>query len=213
MRLLKRISLWGSIFFVGLVLGSNLWVVYSTKDELYTEQSQLPEHGIALVLGTSNRTSSGAPNLFFQKRIETAAALYHSGKIDQLLLSGDNSSQYYNEPVTMQKALIKLGVPESAITLDFAGLRTLDSIVRCKEIFGQNKITIITQPFHSYRALFISQYYGMDAVAVVADEPGFEYSFKVRIREYMARTKAVLDLYVLKTSPRHMGQKEELNKG
>lgn len=213
MRLLKRISLWGSIFFIGLVLGSNLWVVYSTKDELYTEQNQLPEHGIALVLGTSNRTSSGAPNLFFQKRIETAAALYHSGKIDQLLLSGDNSSQYYNEPVTMQKALVKLGVPESAITLDFAGLRTLDSIVRCKEIFGQNKITIITQPFHSYRALFISQYYGMDAVAVVADEPGFEYSFKVRIREYMARTKAVLDLYVLKTTPRHMGQKEELNKG
>lgn len=213
MHWLKRICLWGIILFIALVLGSNIWVIYSTKDELYTEQNQLPEHGIALVLGTSHRTSSGGTNPFFKNRIETAAALYHSGKIDQFLLSGDNSSLYYNEPVTMQKALVKLGVPESAITLDYAGLRTLDSIVRCKEIFGQNKITIITQPFHSYRALFISQYYGMEAVAVVADEPGFEYSFKVRIREYMARTKAVLDLYVLKTTPRHMGQKEELNKG
>lgn len=213
MHALKRVSIWGLIFFVLLTVGSNVWVVFSTRDELYTEQNQLPDHGVGLVLGTSNRTSSGAPNLFFQKRIETAAALYHAGKIDKFLLSGDNSSVYYNEPVTMQKALVKLGVPESAITLDYAGLRTLDSIVRCKEIFGQNKITIITQPFHSYRALFISQYYQMDAVAVVTDEPGFDYSVKVRIREYIARTKAVLDLYVLKTSPRHMGQKEKLNHG
>jgi SanA protein len=213
MRWLKRISIGGITFFLVLVLGSNLWIVYSTKDELFTEQNQLPDHGVALVLGTSHRTSSGGPNPFFEKRIETAASLYHAGKIDRFLLSGDNSTLYYNEPVTMQKALIKLGVPASAITLDYAGLRTLDSIVRCKEIFGQNRITIITQPFHSYRALFISQYYDMDAVAVVADEPGFEYSFKVRLREYLARTKAVLDLYVLKTAPRHMGQKEELNKG
>jgi SanA protein len=90
-------------------------------------------------------------------------------------------------------------------------LRTLDSVVRSQKIFGQDEITIITQPFHSYRALFISEYYNMNAVAMVADEPGFEYSIKVRLREYLARTKAVLDLYVLKTVPRHLGQKEQLN--
>jgi SanA protein len=111
----------------------------------------------------------------------------------------------------MRKALMKLGVPSAAITLDYAGLRTLDSVVRCQQIFGQDKITIITQPFHSYRALFISLYYNIDAVAMVAGEPDFEYSVKVRLREYLARSKAVLDLYVFKTSPRFLGQKEELN--
>ena len=117
---------------------------------------------------------------------------------------------YYNEPIEMRKALIKLGVPTTAITLDYAGLRTLDSIVRCKEIFGQNRITIITQPFHSYRALFISRYYDIEAVAMVTDEQDGEYSFRIRLREYFARTKAVLDLYILKTSPRFLGEKEQI---
>ena len=139
-----------------------------------------------------------------------AATLYSMGKIDHFILSGDNSTKYYNEPLEMQKALVKKGVPESAITLDYAGLRTLDSVVRSKKIFGQDKITIITQPFHSYRALFISRYYNMDAVAMVADEPSLDGTFKVRLREYLARTKAVLDLYVFKTDPRFLGEKEEI---
>jgi SanA protein len=110
----------------------------------------------------------------------------------------------------MRKALIKLGVPTTAITLDYAGLRTLDSVVRCKEIFGQNRITIITQPFHSYRALFISSYYDIEAVAMVTNEPESEYSLRIRLREYFARTKAVLDLYILKTTPRFLGEKEQI---
>ena len=110
----------------------------------------------------------------------------------------------------MRKALMNKGVPATAITLDYAGLRTLDSIIRCKTIFGQNKITIITQPFHSYRALFISHYYDVDAVAMVAEEPEFENSVKVRVREYFARPKAVLDLYFFKTSPIFLGEKEQL---
>jgi SanA protein len=153
---------------------------------------------------------SGNVNPYFRNRIETAAQLYKTGKIDHLILSGDNRSMYYNEPIEMRKALIKLGVPTTAITLDYAGLRTLDSIVRCKEIFGQNRITIITQPFHSYRALFISRYYDIEAVAMVTDESDGEYSFRIRLREYFARTKAVLDLYVLKTSPRFLGEKEQI---
>lgn len=171
---------------------------------------KLPDHRVALVLGTSHRTTAGLPNQFFEKRMDTAAELYKIGKIDHFILSGDNRSKFYNEPVEMRKALMSRGVPSSAITLDFAGLRTLDSVVRSKEIFGQDKIIIITQPFHSYRALFISQYYDIEAVAVVASEPELEISFKVRIREYFARTKAVLDLYVFKTTPRFLGKKEDL---
>ena len=142
--------------------------------------------------------------------MDTAAELYKIGKIDHFILSGDNRSKFYNEPVAMRKALMSRGIPAAAITLDFAGLRTLDSIVRSKEIFGQDKIIIITQPFHSYRALFISRYYKIEAVAVVASEPELEISFKVKIREYFARTKAVLDLYILKTNPRFLGKKEDI---
>jgi SanA protein len=142
--------------------------------------------------------------------METAAELFAMGKIDHFIVSGDNRSMYYNEPMEMRKALLKKGVPASAITLDYAGLRTLDSIIRCKQIFGQEKITVITQSFHSYRALFISEFYDMDAVAMVADEPNFENSIKVRLREYLARPRAVLDLYILGTAPRFMGEKEEV---
>jgi SanA protein len=211
MRRLKRIVLTLLILFISLFIFCNLWIVRSTEGRIFSDLSKLPHHRIALVLGTSHRTTSGGPNPFFEKRIETAAELYKMGKIDHLILSGDNRSRYYNEPMAMLKALLKKGVPASAITLDYAGLRTLDSIVRCKEIFGQDKFIIITQPFHSYRAVFISQYYDINAIAMVAEEPDFEYSMKVRVREYLARTKAVLDLYVLKTPPRFLGRKEEIN--
>ena len=210
MRWLKRTVFTALLLFLLLMVASNLWIVRSTEHAVFSDFTKLPDHRLALVLGTSNKTVGGNVNPYFKKRMETAALLYRLGKIDHLILSGDNRSMYYNEPMEMRKALIKLGVPPSAITLDYAGLRTLDSVVRCKEIFGQNRITIITQPFHSYRALFISHYYDIDAVAMVADEPDFEYSFKVRLREYFARTKAVLDLYILKTSPRFLGEKEQI---
>ena len=210
MRWLKRIGFVLATAFLLVIIVSNLWIVNSTSPNVFTDIAQLPDHRVALVLGTSNKTISGRVNPYFQKRMETAAWLYKMGKVDHLIVSGDNRSMYYNEPMEMSKSLMKLGVPQTAITLDYAGLRTLDSVVRCKEIFGQNRIIIITQPFHSYRALFISGYYGMDAVAMVAGDPSVEYSFKVRLREYFARTKAVLDLYILKTSPRFLGEKEQI---
>ncbi|GHN03074.1 hypothetical protein WSM22_45630 [Cytophagales bacterium WSM2-2] len=193
-----------------LVLCANLWVVISTEDKVLTDNNALDGHKVALVLGTSSKLTSGASNPFFANRIKAAAQLYLEGKISHFIVSGDNRTIYYNEPMEMKKALIVLGVPDSIITLDYAGLRTLDSIVRSKEIFGQEKITIITQSFHSYRALFISRFYDIDAVALVAQDPNAETSFPVYIREYFARTKAVLDLYVLKTAPRHLGEKEPL---
>lgn len=210
MRWLIRFVL-GALFLLAVLIGvCNIWIVKSTEDNVFSDVSLLPEHRVGLVLGTSHRLASGGPNPFFHQRIEMAATLYELGKVNHFILSGDNSSRYYNEPMEMQKALIKKGVPASAITLDYAGLRTLDSVVRSKKIFGQEEITIITQPFHSYRALFISRFYNMEAVAMVADDPNSDNTLKVRLREYLARTKAVLDLYVFKTNPRFLGEKEEI---
>jgi SanA protein len=211
MRWLKRIFFGLILLLILLISICNVWIIKSTESRIYFDLTELPNHKVALVLGTSHRVVGGGPNPYFRKRIETAAALYKLGKIEHFILSGDNRTMSYNEPWEMRKALLKEGVPDSVITLDYAGLRTLDSIVRSKEVFGQDTITIITQPFHSYRALFISQYYKIEAVAMLAEEPGLDESLKVRIREYLARTKAVLDLYIFKTSPKHLGRKEEIN--
>jgi SanA protein len=198
---------------IGAVVGlamANWWVIRSTSSGIYSNYETIPSNPVGLVLGTSSRRADGSPNPFFHNRMEAAAQLYRLGKIGHIIVSGDNRSRFYNEPMEMQRALVKLGVPEAAITLDYAGLRTLDSVVRSKEIFGQDHITIITQPFHSYRALFISRYYNIEAVALVANEPGDDPAVSVYVREYFARAKAVLDLYVLKTSPRHLGEKEPI---
>ncbi len=210
MRWAKRVFLALILTFILLLAVCNFWIVKSTESKVYSDLSKLPDHRVGLVLGTSHRTVNGGPNPFFDNRIKTAAELYRLGKVDHFILSGDNSTRYYNEPVEMKKALVRTGVPASAVTLDYAGLRTLDSVVRSKEIFGQNKITIITQSFHSYRALFISDYYDIEAVAMVAEDP-VDQTFRVQVREYLARARAVLDLYILKTAPHHLGKKETIN--
>ncbi len=192
------------------VLFANIWVVSSTEDQILTDFKSLPDSSVALVLGTSHKLTNGLPNPFFEDRIFSAASLYKEGKATHFLLSGDNRTKYYNEPEEMKKALIKTGVPASAITLDYAGLRTLDSVVRSKEIFGQNKIIIVTQPFHCYRALFISRYYNIDAVALLPSATSPALTTNLNVREWFARAKAVLDLYILKTPPKHLGDKQPL---
>jgi SanA protein len=202
--------------FIGLsllvlsVVACNVWVVSSTQARVYDDIANVPHNKVALVLGTSSRLVGGAPNPFFVNRMTRAAELYKRNKVEHFILSGDNRTVYYNEPETMRGALMALGVPDSVITLDFAGLRTFDSIVRSKEIFGQDSITIITQTFHSYRAIFISDRVNVNAVAIVATEPDTEKALQVYFREYFARTKAVLDLYLLNTEPKHLGEKEPL---
>jgi SanA protein len=209
-RRLWRLGLLAGIGAVVALVVANWWVIRSTSSGIYSDYDAIPSNPVGLVLGTSSRRADGSPNPFFHNRMEAAARLYQLGKIGHIIVSGDNRSRFYNEPMEMKRALVKLGVPDAAITLDYAGLRTLDSVVRSKEIFGQDHITIITQPFHSYRALFISNYYDIEAVALVANEPGDEPAVSVYVREYFARAKAVLDLYVLKTGPRYLGEKEPI---
>lgn len=210
MKWVKRVLVSASTAVVLFFLSANIWVVKSTESRVFQDTDQVSDHRVALVLGTSHKLVGGGANPFFDHRMDRAAELYKLGKIDHFIVSGDNRTRYYNEPSEMRKALVARGVPSRAITLDYAGLRTLDSVVRSKEIFGQDKIIIITQFFHSYRALFISDYYGIDAIAMGAEEPVLEAAFKVRIREYFARAKAVLDLYILHTHPQHLGEKEEI---
>ncbi|MEQ9415517.1 MAG: ElyC/SanA/YdcF family protein, partial [Cyclobacteriaceae bacterium] len=97
------------------VVVSNVWIVNSTSGKVYSNYDSLSNHKVALVLGTSHLLTSGAPNPFFDNRMETAAALFKNGKVKHFIVSGDNRTKYYNEPLEMKRALVKLGIPSSAI--------------------------------------------------------------------------------------------------
>jgi SanA protein len=107
--------------------------------------------------------------------------------------------------------LMELGIPEEKITLDFAGFRTLDSIVRCKKVFQQEKFTIISQNFHNQRAIFIANKYDIDAIAFDARDVGEAYGRKTMLREYFAKVKAVIDLYLLRKQPKFLGEPIRIN--
>jgi len=186
---------------VVVVLLCNWWVVTSTRDQIFFDIGQLPSNDVALVLGTSKFVRSGKENLFFRYRMEATARLWKEGKIKYIILSGNNDSEYYNEPMDMQKALLKLGIPQDVMTLDYAGFRTFDSVVRCKEVFNQDKITIISQNFHNARALYIGNHEGIEAIAFAAQDVPDGYSFRTLIREYMARPYAMLDVYFIRPQP------------
>lgn len=162
-------------------------------------------HDVALALGTSRRVRDGRPNLYFRTRMEAAARLYQAGKIRHIIVSGSNPSTSYDEATDMLKALVDLGVPREAVTRDYAGFRTLDSVVRCKEVFGQDSVIIVSQAAHNRRAIFLARRYGLDAVGYNAEDYRRFGISRQRIREAFARCKAVLDLYVLGTEPKFLG--------
>ena len=188
-----------------MVLSCDIWVRLRARNYLYDSLSEIPANHVGLVLGTSKRVKSGGINLFFQYRIKAAAQLYHAGKVRHFILSGDNRLKSYNEAQDMKEALVSQGVPDSVITLDYAGFRTLDSIIRSKEVFGQQRITIISQKFHNQRALFIARAKGLDAIAFNAQSVRRSYAPMTYIREYLARVNAVLDVYILHTQPHFLG--------
>ena len=188
------------------LIALNIWILVTTSDQIFQEDNLPPAQKVGLVLGTSRFTATGVKNELFEERMNAAAQLFERGIIVHILVSGDNRSIYYNEPRDMLNALRERGIPQSAITLDYAGLRTLDSIVRCEQIFGQTSFIIITQEFHLYRALFIANYYGLKSYGFILKSSKASVPTKVRIRELIARVLAVLDLYLWNKKPKVMDE-------
>ena len=185
----------------------NYWIIQSTSPQLYSDVTKIPHRKIGLVLGASQKTKRGKTNLYFTYRIQAAYQLFKAGKVNYLLLSGDNHIKEYDEPSDMRNVLLELGVPDSCIVLDYAGFRTLDSVVRCEEVFGEDSITIISQQFHNQRALFIANKKNFHAIGFNAQAVNKNYSLKTRLREYLAKVKCVLDIYILNTAPKFLGEK------
>ncbi|MEL7222177.1 MAG: ElyC/SanA/YdcF family protein, partial [Bacteroidota bacterium] len=146
-----------SLFVVLLTMINNDYINNVTRQKLFTNIDLIPVRKTGLLLGTVKNLANGQTNLYFSYRIQAAADLYHAGKIEQLIVSGDSSRKDYNEPADMQEALIALGVPAERIHLDYAGFRSLDSVVRANAIFDMKEFTVISQPFHNARAVYIAQ--------------------------------------------------------
>jgi len=199
-----------SVLFIGCAsvwAGSVLIVKHASEGKTYSDMNALPHRHVGLVLGCSPRLGRNMANPFFQNRIHSAVELFRAGKVDVLLVSGDNHHQGYDEPTEMRNALLDAGVPAEKIVLDYAGFRTLDSMVRAKEVFGQSEVTVISQEFHNRRAIFIAQHHGLDAVGYNSPDVYAPGSVMTHVREQAAKVKTVLDIYLLKTKPHFLGDK------
>lgn len=182
-------------------------LVSNESKNCYTSLSEIPESDVALVLGTAKYRKNGGRNLYYRYRMEAAVKLFKAGKVKAIICSGDNATRYYDEPSTMKADLVKMGIPASVIYLDFAGFRTLDSVIRSKEIFSQTRVTVVSQGFHNERALYIAHHKGIDAIGYNARDVTRSYGLKTQAREVLARVKTILDIHLLKTEPKFYGDR------
>jgi SanA protein len=195
------------IIIVGIMVFCNVCINRYSEKYVFENPGQITENKTGLLLGTSKYLSRGKLNMYFMNRIEAAVELYKAGKIHYIIVSGDNRHLTYNEPMIMKKELIRQGIPADSIYVDYAGFRTLDSVVRGKEIFGQASFTIISQEFHNKRAVFIARKKGINAIGYNAKDVTSYMGFKTKVREIFARVKAVLDIYILNADPHFLGEK------
>ena len=191
---------------------ANGWVLASTDRNRYSIE-QVPARPAALVFG-AYVLPDGQPSPVLEERVRTAVALYRAGKVRKLLMSGDNGRMGYDEVTAMKNEAVRLGVPPEDVVRDYAGFRTYDSCYRARKIFGVDSAILATQRFHLSRALFLARHLGIDAVGCEAPDPVPDGMHRrLEIREFGARTAAVLDLFLLHRSPRYLGPQEPLFQG
>lgn len=191
------------------ILWANSTINKQTESRIYFDTDSIPENNVGLLLGTSKFLRNGNSNQYFENRISATIQLYKVGKIKNVVISGDNSKKDYNEPEDMKNELIKRGIPEDRIYLDFAGFRTYDSVFRMKEIFGQDRFTIISQEFHNQRAVYIASALKLNAIGFNAKDVNAYNGFKTKIREKFARVKMFIDL-IFDKKPKFLGDKIEI---
>ena len=199
------------ILFLIITLIITLGDISRMSSYTYNSLHKIPHNRAGLVLGTSKYLVKGGLNQYFTNRINAAAELYFAGKIDYIVVSGDNAHRAYNEPRQMRKALINMGIPKEKIYLDYAGFSTLDSVLRVEQIFKQKSITIISQDFHNERAIYIARHHNIEAIGYNAkdiEDAGILFS----LREFFARIKCILDIYIFDSKPKFLGETIEIGK-
>jgi len=207
-RRLVRLALAG----VAFVVACNLAVLVAAAGRVTPagHAAEAPARRAAVVMGCVPKLRGGWDNPYFTARIEAAAALWRAGKVEALIVSGDNHVVGYDEPSEMKKALVAAGMPEDRIVCDYAGFRTLDSVVRAKTIFGLDSFLVVSQDFHVRRAIFLGRCRGLDVRGCAARGVPFgRLSSRTVVREPLARVAAVLDV-LLGRRPRFGGPRVPL---
>lgn len=212
-KIVFRILGAGLLLSVLMILVSSAAISRAAKGRVYDSIEDIPKRKVGLVLGCSKRLADGRGNLFYTHRITAAALLYRKGKVDFLLVSGDNHIATYDESSDMKNSIAALGVPTNAIYCDYAGFRTFDSVVRAQKVFGEDEITIISQRFHNERAIFIARAKGIDAIGFNANAVDAFNGFRTQMREHLAKVKAVLDVYLFRTRAKFLGEKIAIGDG
>ncbi|WP_333663181.1 SanA/YdcF family protein [Chishuiella changwenlii] len=211
-KTLRKMVLFLLLFITVVTLFSvyaNYKIEKSTQSFVTDKIEKLPNTKVAVVLGTSPNLKNGFQNYYFTYRIQAATELYKSGKVSHFILSGDHGKKNYNEPEAMKLALVKNGIPANVIYLDYAGFRTLDSMIRAKEIFGQSKFIVVSQKFHNQRAIYIAKQNGIEVFGYNAKDVNKQMGFKTNVREYFARTKVFIDNW-FSVKPKFLGEKIEI---
>lgn len=191
---LKRFYLFLFLFFLVWIIGANWAIASNAGDKTFDSVSNCPKTKVGLVLGTSKNNRSGSENAYFTNRITAVVELYQAGKIEYILVSGDNGSADYDEPTDMKNALIERGIPKEKIHLDHAGFRTLDSMERALKVFGQKEVIVISQRFHNERAIYLGEHFGMTVYGYNAKDVKKMGGFKTYVREKFARMKVFWDI-------------------
>lgn len=202
----RRLLLAASLLVLFLV-AAELTVQRVARGRVYDGLDGLPPADVALVLGTAKTVAGGRANVFYNTRVMLAARLYHAGKVRGIIVSGDNSRADYSEPDDMRRDLVALGVPGRFVTCDYAGFSTLDSVRRVGRVFGQSRVIIVSQRFHAERAVFLARCDGLDACGCAAADATRWWQARVRLREVLARGKALLDV-ALRRGPKFLGARE-----
>ena len=192
-------SLAAIVALLALLGGAWAYVDWSASSAIHSDIASLAPADAGLVLGTSRLERGGFANPYFANRIAAAAALYKSGKVKFLIVSGNQSdggraNGGYDEPTDMRDALVASGVPAKAIYRDYAGFRTLDSVLRAHEVFGQERVIVVSQRWHLARALFLAARHGLDYQGVEAADVPFGLDIWTKVREAGARVKALIDV-------------------
>lgn len=185
--------------FISIIIICDQSVAYNAEGRLFDNVDSIHHREVGLILGTSPvSTWYGRRNYYFDHRIKAGAELYKARKVDWLVVSGGdyrNTENGYDEPVAMRDSLMKQGVDSTRIILDYDGTRTLNSIAKMRDVYGQDSITIISQKYHNERALYQAKHLGIDAIAFNAKTPGRRTSWwRNRGREVLARVKLFMDV-------------------
>ena len=194
-----------------MVVVCNVLVAGCASGKVFDRVEKIPHRKVGLLLGTAPVTPWGTKNLYFTYRIDAAVKLFHAKKVDYFIVSGDNHSTDYDEPTCMRDSLVACGVPDERIISDYVGFRTLDLEVRCKAIFGQDSVTVISQSFHNERAIYLAGHNQIDAIAFNAQDVTSVWRTWLRghCSELLARVKIFIDLIIGK-QPRFWGEKVKI---